>query len=271
MGLVGRERAERRRGTERGIETERIPIDRPIRVAAMRIAHDHRTTTRARAHLAHPRTVRQQQEIYCLAREECLHQRSPACRERRPARPLATVELEIQVRHRVAAHHHRHVAPAGERPRMRQHAMTERGDRTREILVRMHRRMSMIAHDHELKCVGTATTRGVVLQACNGVVDHAKCIEHAGRVLPQLMRELVDAGMSEEHQIRALGVNTRTHSCAHACGEIAFEPQPSLHIAAKVMPRDPRPRDDPRAEPLRLAQSAADRRERRDRPLGELE
>ena len=80
---------------------------------------------RPRAWISHDDcTCRENHQIDRFAREQSFREIAPSLAQRRPPRARLLIEIEIQVRHRIAAHHHRNVGGVVERPRVRERAVT---------------------------------------------------------------------------------------------------------------------------------------------------
>src|SRR5690348_10522630 len=93
----------------------------------------------ARADLAAVYIVRQQDQVDGWPREQCVGEMLPAMPQRAPERTMPLLELDVHVRHCIAADHHRRLRRERENPWMRHHPKAERGNPALEVVVSEHR------------------------------------------------------------------------------------------------------------------------------------
>src|SRR5450759_624575 len=156
------------------------------------------------ANLARSRTGGENQQINRLAGEEPLRQIVPSVTERRPPRASLLIDVQVQVRHRVAAHHYGDVGGSIERPWMREGAVSPLGEQRDEILVLSHGRMSMIASHPQAHLFPPSIALRVGADLCDGVIHDPHRIADDLRIMTLGVGCLVDSGQSDESESRSL-------------------------------------------------------------------
>jgi hypothetical protein len=218
--------------------------------------------------------VRQQQQVDRGAREQRVGRAAPARGELRPPRAGAARQLDVDVRHRVAAHHHRDLAPRRDGERVGDGAVPHRAEGVGEVVVRAHRGVPVVAHDPQVRALPVAGALRVRPQLGGRVVDDAERVAHDGRVVAARVRRLVDAGERGEHHARPVRGAARPR-LAHARGDlgadVAVDVEPPRDVAGEVGARGAERERGAAPEPRPRGEPAADHVERGEPRGGELE
>src|SRR5436190_23124165 len=191
-----------------------------------------------------------------------------ARRERGPPRALALIELEIEVRHRVPAHHPRRVGRDAGGPWVRDRAEAGLAHDRHEILVRVHRCVAVVAYDPEVRVLPPPATLRVVAQPTHHVVHDVHRLVHEWIVVPPCVRRLVHAGERGEQEIRPL----LAHATHDHLGRLPIYVEPALGAATEVRHRGAHRRPHrQRADAPRRIEPPRHHAQRRDAVRHELE
>jgi len=148
----------------------------------------------------------------------------------RPPRANRALEIDIEMRHRVAAHHHRDVGSGIERPGMGKRSIPPVIHQSDKIFVLPHRRVSVIAGNPEVHLLPSAFALGVVPNLRDCVIYDRERARDDGVIVSARVRCLVDTRERDERVSRAF--------CAQSVrGSFSNRPvdrQPPAHVTPKV-------------------------------------
>ena len=172
------------------------------------------------------------------------------------------------MRHRVPAHHHRGVGRDPRRPRVRHRAKSRCTDDPREILVRVHERVPVVAHDPQLCRVPPAALLGVGAQSSRRIVHDAERVVHERVVVPARVRRLVHARERDEQEVGPF----LPHAPHDDVRRLAVDVEPPFGQSAEVRERRAqREARRQRADAVRRGQPARDHAQRREAVRDEIE